>query len=136
MDRIRGTLIAATLVLLVACGSPDENGADATATPEDVGPLEGDTADLSELVAALDVGCSLTEVDPTEGYDIFEQAACPDGSIVLYTFSTAQARDDVVEGIRNIDGEYAVVGGSWVVETKSRADAEKVKAELGGNIRS
>ncbi len=137
MRHIRGALVALTLAVLVACGS-EPNGVDATPTAAgDADTPSDDTRSLDELIAALDeVGCSLSEVDPTEGFDIFEQAACPDGSIVLYTFATQEARDEVVAGITDIEGEFAVVGGSWVAETKSRTDANNVKAELGGVVRS
>lgn len=125
-------IAACVLTALVGCGSDDEETA-ARRTP-DVGAEE---RSITELVGELgDVGCSLDEVDPTEGYDINEQAACEDGSIVLYTFTSRRSQDQVVDGITAIPGEYAVVGELWVAETKSRADAEAVRSALGGNIKS
>jgi hypothetical protein len=134
MRDIRRALVAVMIASLAACGSNNDGG-DATPTPA---TRDGtDNRSLVELMGELDnVGCSLSEVDPTEGYDIYEQAACSDGSIVLYRFTTTAARDDVVDGITGIEGEYAVVGRLWVVETKSRADATTVRRALGGVVRS
>lgn len=137
MRRWLAVAVAVVALALAGCGSADDEAErDAARPTADVADQSDDGPDLAELIADLaNVGCELAEVDPTEGYDIHRQAACADGSLVIYTFVTASARDEVVEGIAGIEGEFAVVGDDWVAETKTRAMADNVKAAIGGTVR-
>lgn len=124
--------IVTAVVLATACGGGGEPEPAATATADANG-----TRSISELVAALDgVGCPLEEVTPTEGFDIYRQASCPDAELQVYTFTSKAARDDVVDGILGIEGELAVVGPNWVAEVRSRAMADAVQREIGGIVRA
>jgi hypothetical protein len=124
--------VVLVFTVAVACGGGDERGTVATASAE-----ASDTRSIAELVAALDgVGCPLEEVTPTEGFDIYRQASCPDAELQVYTFTSKTARDEVVEGILGIEGEFAVVGPNWVAEARSRAMADAVQRKIGGIVRA
>lgn len=130
MKRFAAAVLA--FLLAVACGGGDEPGPVATASAESSG-----TRSIAELVAALDgVGCPLEEVTPTEGFDIYRQASCPDAEVQVYTFTSRAARDDVVDGILGIEGEFAVVGPNWVAEVRSRTMADAVQRKIGGVVRA
>ncbi len=122
------TVLAATL-LLVGCGN---GGGEA-------GPTTSATTfpTIASLVGSLgDLGCDLIEVEPVEGYDIDEQAECPDASVRVYTFNSTISERQVIEAIKKIDGRYAVEGDLWAAETSSRSLAAKVRKAIGGTIRS
>ena len=132
-------MLAATVVLALlvsSCGSDT----DPEPAPSDaLSDVNGGSRPIGELVRALDgVGCAsdeLQEVTPTEGFDIFRQASCPDSELQVYTFTSKASRDQVVDGILGIEGEFAVVGTNWVAEVRTRALADAVQGKVGGVVR-
>ena len=130
--RLAAVVLAA--LLAVSCG----NGGTTEPEPSDaVSDVSGGSRSIAQLISALDdVGCPLEEVTPTEGYDIYRQASCPDAELQVYTFTSKASRDDVVDGILGIAGEFAVVGANWVAEARSRTMADNVKAGVGGTVRA
>lgn len=130
--KVAALVLAA--VLAVSCGS----GGEPDAAPSDaVSDVDGGSRSVGELITLLeDVGCPLEEVTPTEGFDIYRQAACPDAELQVYTFTSEGARDEVVDGILGIEGEFAVVGKNWVAEVRSRSMADDVRAAVGGTVRA
>jgi hypothetical protein len=121
-------------VLAVSCGS----GGDGDPAPSDaLSDVTGASRSIGELIDDLEgVGCPLEEVTPTEGFDIYRQASCPDAELQVYTFTSRGSRDEVVDGILGIEGEFAVVGANWVAEARTQDMADAVKAKIGGTVRA
>jgi hypothetical protein len=136
MRIARLVMIVVLAVLTVSCGSGSDPPPASSDTLSDASRTSRSIADLVE---ALDgVGCpanELQEVTPTEGFDIFRQASCPDSELQVYTFTSKKSQDEVVDGILGIEGEFAVVGTNWVAETRSRRLADAVQAKVGGIVR-
>jgi hypothetical protein len=125
---------AALLIVAVSCGSTDDAPPASSDTLTDVG---GASRSIAELVEDLhDVGCPLEEVDPTEGFEIYRQASCPDSELQVYTFTSKSSRDAVVDAIGGLKGEFAVVGANWVAEARTRRLADAVKRKVGGTVRA
>jgi hypothetical protein len=122
------------IVFAAACGSDDDPP---PASSDTLSAVDGGSSSIEDLIQALDgVGCPLEEVDPTEGFDIYRQASCPDAELQVYTFTSKASRDEVVEAIGGLEGEFAVVGANWVAEVRSRSLADAVKAKVGGTIQT
>jgi hypothetical protein len=125
----RSILAAAAVVLIGSCGSGG-SGSGPTATARNFPTLDS-------LISSIgDVGCELAEVEPVEGYDIDEQAECPDASVRVYTFNSTISERQVIDAIREIEDRFAVEGDLWAAETSSRSLAEKIRTAIGGTIRS
>ena len=125
--------VAFVLMLSAACGGGDDAP---PASSDTLSAVSGGSSSIEELIQALDgIGCPLEEVDPTEGFDIYRQASCPDAELQVYTFTSKRSRDEVVDAIGSLEGEFAVVGANWVAEVRSRALADSVKAKIGGTVR-
>ena len=130
-------VIAVVAVLTASCGS---TGDPEPAPSDTLSDVNSGSRSIDDLVNALDgVGCpadELQEVTPTEGFDIYRQASCPDAELQVYTFTSKGSRDEVVDGILGIEGEFAVVGTNWVAETRTRALADAVQRKAGGVVRA
>ena len=129
--------LAAAIAIVLAAGCGSSGGEDEPASSDTLTDVSGGSRSIAELTEALaDVGCPLEEVDPTEGFDIYRQASCPEAELQIYTFTSRSARDAVVDAILGLEGEFVVVGANWVAEVRSRRLADAVKAKVGGTVRA
>jgi hypothetical protein len=129
--------IVAAIAIVLACGCGSDGEEPPPASSDTLTDVSGGSRSIGELIEALaDIGCPLEEADPTEGFDIYRQASCPDAELQVYTFTSRSARDTVVDAILGLEGEFVVVGANWVAEARSRRLADAVKAKVGGTVRA
>lgn len=104
-------------VTLAACSSTDEFGG------------QDGTAPRIQAIADK-AGCTLTPI-PDKAIHVAERGLCDDTK--LFTFSTTKNRDNWLKVAQSFGGLY-LVGDQWTA-TGERAMLEKLKGDLGGEIR-